>query len=77
MDRLCDLVVRVPGYRSGGPGFASRRYKKNLVGLKRGPLSLMSTAEELLRRKSSRSGLESRRIHYADHVAPSIRKNWH
>jgi hypothetical protein len=30
------------------------------VGLKRGPLSLMSTTEELLGRKSSGSGLDSR-----------------
>jgi hypothetical protein len=27
MDRLCGLVVRVPGYRSRGPGFDSRRYQ--------------------------------------------------
>jgi hypothetical protein len=26
-DRLCGLVVRVPGYRSRGPGFDSRRYQ--------------------------------------------------
>jgi hypothetical protein len=26
-DRLCGLVVRVPGYRSRDPGFESRRYK--------------------------------------------------
>jgi hypothetical protein len=30
------------------------------VGLKRGPFSLVSTIEELLRRKSSGSGLENR-----------------
>jgi hypothetical protein len=30
------------------------------VGLERGPLSLMNTIEELLERKSSGSGLESR-----------------
>jgi hypothetical protein len=30
-----------------------------LVGLERGPLSLVSTIEDLLRRKSSGSGLES------------------
>jgi hypothetical protein len=30
------------------------------VGLERGPLSLVSTTEELLGRKSSGSGLESR-----------------
>jgi hypothetical protein len=27
IDRLCGLVVRVPGYRSRGPGFDSRRYQ--------------------------------------------------
>jgi hypothetical protein len=26
-DRLCGLVVRVPGYRSRGPGFDSQRYQ--------------------------------------------------
>jgi hypothetical protein len=25
--RLCGLVVRVPGYRSRGPGFDSQRYQ--------------------------------------------------
>jgi hypothetical protein len=30
------------------------------VGLERGPLSLVSTTEELLRRKGSNSGLENR-----------------
>jgi hypothetical protein len=55
-------VVRVPGYRSGGPGFDSRALQKKVVGLERGPLSLVSTSttEELLGRKSSGSGLESR-----------------
>jgi hypothetical protein len=35
------------------PGFDSRHYqkKKRLVGLERGPLSLVSTTEELLDRK--------------------------
>jgi hypothetical protein len=42
--RLCGLVVRVSGYRSGGPGFDSRHYKK-VVGLERGPLSLVSATE--------------------------------
>jgi hypothetical protein len=26
-DRLCGLVIRVPGYRSRDPGFDSRRYQ--------------------------------------------------
>jgi hypothetical protein len=32
-DRLCGLVVRVPGYRSGGRGFDSRTLKQKVVGL--------------------------------------------
>jgi hypothetical protein len=50
-DRLCDLVVRVLGYRSGGPGSRPGTTKKKVVGLERGPLSLVSTTEELLDRK--------------------------
>jgi hypothetical protein len=34
--------------------------EKKVVGLERGPLSLVSTTEELLERKSSSFGLESR-----------------
>jgi hypothetical protein len=43
-------------------GFDSRRYQilLKVVGLERGPLSLVSTNEELLGRKSSGSGLEIR-----------------
>jgi hypothetical protein len=60
MDRLCGLVVRVLGYRSGGPGsipgtirFSEKKKNKNktVVGLERGPLSLVSTTEELLDKK--------------------------
>jgi hypothetical protein len=45
-----------------GSGFDSRRNQifLKVVGLKRGPFSLVSTTEELLGRKSSGSGLESR-----------------
>jgi hypothetical protein len=50
MERLCGLVVRVPGYRSGGSGFDSRtlQEKVKVVGLERGPLSLVSTTESYL-----------------------------
>jgi hypothetical protein len=43
-------------------GFDSRRYRIfwEVVGVERGPLSYVSTIEELLERKSSGSGLESR-----------------
>jgi hypothetical protein len=48
------------------------------VGLERGPLSLISTTEKLLERKSSSSGLENReygsRDTSADHATHSIRK---
>jgi hypothetical protein len=52
-DRLCGLVVRVLGYRSGSPGSipVTTRIKKKVVGLERGPLSLVSTTEELPDRK--------------------------
>jgi hypothetical protein len=60
-DRLCGLVVRVSAYRSIGPGFDSRRYQIfwEVVGLERGPLSLVRIIEELLEQKSSGSGLEN------------------
>jgi hypothetical protein len=51
------------------------------VGPERGPLSLVSTIEELLERKISGFSLDLReyavRIRQADHVAASIRKSWH
>jgi hypothetical protein len=51
-DRLCGLVVRVLGYRPGGPGsIPGTTKKKRVVGLERDPLSLVSTTEELLDRK--------------------------
>jgi hypothetical protein len=50
-DHLCGLVVRVLGYRSGGPGSILGTTRKKIVGLVLGPLSLVSTTEELLDRK--------------------------
>jgi hypothetical protein len=39
-DRLCGLVLTIPGYRYRGPGFDSRRCQIfRLVGLERGPFS--------------------------------------
>jgi hypothetical protein len=71
-------VVIVLGYRSGGPGSIPGTTKKKVAGLEQGPLSLVSTTEELLDRKSSGSCLENREydlgIRHADHVAPSIHK---
>jgi hypothetical protein len=48
----CGLVVRVLGYRSGGPDSIPVTTRENkVVGLERGTLSLVSTTEELLDRK--------------------------
>jgi hypothetical protein len=53
----CGLVVRVSGYRSRCPGFDSRRYQIfwEVVGLERGPPSLVRIIEELLERKVAAS----------------------
>jgi hypothetical protein len=71
-------VVRVLGYRSGGPGSISGTTRKKVVGLERGPLSLVSTIEELLDRKVAAHIYKTENmavgIRHADHVAPSIRK---
>jgi hypothetical protein len=62
MDRLCGLVVRIPGYRSRGPELDSQRYQisSELVGLERGPLSLVSKIKEVTGRNSSGCSLQRR-----------------
>jgi hypothetical protein len=76
---LCGLVVRVPDYRSRGAGFDSQRYQIfwEVVGLERGPLSLVRIIEELLERKvrlrSRKPKLTAVEIRCADHATPSIR----
>jgi hypothetical protein len=50
LDHLCGLVIRVLGYKSGGPGSITGTTKKKVVGLGLGPLSLVSSSEELLDR---------------------------
>jgi hypothetical protein len=51
------------------------------AGLERGPLSLVSTTEELLDRKKIAAPVKKPEntavgIRHANHVAPSIRKSW-
>jgi hypothetical protein len=59
VDRLCGLSGQSSWLQIRRPGFDSRHYqKKKVVGLERG--LLMSTAEELLGKKSSGSCLENR-----------------
>jgi hypothetical protein len=73
--------VGVLGYRSGGPGsIPGTIRKKKAVGLERGPLSLVSTTEELLDRnvvapvyKTENTAIG---IRHTDHVAPFICKSW-
>jgi hypothetical protein len=48
---VCGLVVRVLGYRFGDPGSIPGTTRKKVVVLEQGPLSLVSTTEELLDRK--------------------------
>jgi hypothetical protein len=50
IDRLCGLVIKIPGYRSRGSGFDSRRYHifREVVGLEWGPPSLVRIIDELL-----------------------------
>jgi hypothetical protein len=79
-DRLCGLVVRVLGYRFGGPGLIPGTLRKKVVGLERGPLGLVSTTEELLDRKVAAPVYKTENtavgIRHDDHVAPSVRKSW-
>jgi hypothetical protein len=75
-DRLCGLVVRVLGYRSGSPGLIPDTTRKKVVGLERVPLSLVSATEELLDRKAANPVQKFQNtavgIRHAYHVAPSI-----
>jgi hypothetical protein len=61
-NRLCGLVVRVPGCRFRGPGSipGATRFFWEVEGLERDPLSLVSTIDELLGRNSSGSGPKNR-----------------
>jgi hypothetical protein len=73
-------MVRILGYRSGCPGSIPSTTRKKVVGLERGPLSLVSTTEELLDIKIAAPVYKTENtaigIRHADHVAPSIRKSW-
>jgi hypothetical protein len=83
-DRLCGIVVKVPGYKSRDHGFDYQRYHifRQVVGLEQGPISLARITEDLLEWKSSGFGSRKSRltavgIRYADKATLSIRKSWH
>jgi hypothetical protein len=63
-DCLLDFLTTDPGVPGSIPG-----HYKEVVGLERGPLSLVSTTEELLGRKSSDSCLENREYGRGDRCA--------
>jgi hypothetical protein len=73
-------VVRVLEYRSGDPGSIPGTTRKKVVGLERGPLSLVSTTVEIFDRKVAAPVYKIENtavgICHADHVAPSLRKSW-
>jgi hypothetical protein len=79
----CGLVVRVPAYRSRGPGFDSCRHQifLEVLGVERRLRSFVRINEKLLEGKSSGFGLENRRItavgicRAADHATPSTHKS--
>jgi hypothetical protein len=50
-DSLCGLVVTVLGYRTEARVRFPALPEKKIVGVERGPLSLVSTTEELLDKK--------------------------
>jgi hypothetical protein len=83
-DRLCGLVVRFPGHRSRGSGSISgaTRFFLEVTGVERCPLSLVSTIEKPLERKSTGSGLGSQDYDRRGSAAltkrqPSIHKSLH
>jgi hypothetical protein len=66
-DRICGLVVGIPGYRSEvRVRFPELPDFWEVMGLERSPLSLVSTIEELLERKSSGCGLENQQYGHRD-----------
>jgi hypothetical protein len=79
--RPCGLVVRVPAYKSRGPGSISGRYQIfwEVVGLERGPLSLVNTTEDLHERKVAAPIWKTENtavgIRCTDHATYSIRKS--
>jgi hypothetical protein len=84
VNRLCGLVVRVPGCRHRAPGFDSRRYQifRVAVGPEQGLLSLVRTNEELLEREVEapvqKTEIDDRRGSAALTTRhPSIHKSWH
>jgi hypothetical protein len=83
INRLCGLVVRVPGYKSRGPGpipgatrFSEKQWVWNGV---RSALwvQLRSYLEENVAAPAKKTKITAVGIRHAHHVTPSIRESWH
>jgi hypothetical protein len=82
-DRLCGLVVRVPGYRFRGPGsipvatrFSETWWVWNGVH-SASWVQLMSYLEEKVAAPVQKAENTAVGIRHADHMALSSRKSWH
>jgi hypothetical protein len=77
--RLCYVVKWTPLWSNGQSSWLQIQIFWKVVGLERGPLSLLRKIEELLERKSRSSGLENQEYGYRDPLCwpPSIRTSWH
>jgi hypothetical protein len=82
-DRLCGLVVRVPLYRSRGPGSIPGTTRFSEMQWVWNGVQTVSWVQlrNYLKEKNSGSGLETENtavgIRCADNATPSICKNWH
>jgi hypothetical protein len=82
-DRLCGLVDRAPGYKSGGPvsipratRFSEKHSAWNGVHSTL-RVQLRSYLEKTVAASVKKTEITDARIRYPDHVAPSIRKSSH
>jgi hypothetical protein len=82
-DRLCGLLVRVPGYRYRGAGsipgairFSEKQWVWNEV-QSASRVQLRSYLKEKVAAQVYKTENTAVGIRHSDHVAPSIRKSWH
>jgi hypothetical protein len=75
-----EFLATDPEVRARFPALSDFLGGGTVAGLERGPLSLVSTTEELLDRKVAAPVQKTENtaggIRHTDHVAPSIRKSW-
>jgi hypothetical protein len=79
VDRLCGLVVRVPSYRSRGPGLipCSTRFSETYCVWNGVNSASWAQLRSYLKEKVAENTALGGEVHHADRVAPSLRKSWH